>query len=464
MPQDEYVNRLYGRQQETNTNTNGHVNGSQQARAKRNGSLPEDYPAVYDQAKKLFWDKNSRGEWMAYGEAQFQRKLSFIGVQKEATKADGMNGMQYAMTEIMEEKSVHFAGELAGYPVGSYDILGNRILITRGPSIPRPQNVPFPTITCLLDSLLGAERRYFDAWIKSALNAMKAGSPFRPGQVLGIAGPAGCGKSLLQDLITEILGGRSGKPYRYLIGATTFNSDLFRAEHLVIEDEPASLDGRSRRHFAGALKGLCANRVQSFHPKGKDSMPLTPFWRVSISVNDDQDHLMVLPPLDESLMDKIILLRASQAVFPYDADDLDGRKAYREQLSAELPGYLFWLRAWKMPAAMRDKRNGCIAYQNPDLKRMLEDLEPEHKLWVLIQALGVIPKGFEGWTGTSGKLELLLREKDRSGDVARTLYYNTACGVLLDRLNKLYPENVIKKSVGHRQHVYQIIVPDDDTF
>ena len=443
---------------------NGHSPRSVRSPVVEHFSLPTDFLVYYDQARKLFWAKNSLDEWMQYAEAQLSRRLRAVGVDKTRFTETGLHLVEAAMDQIMQERSVHYAGEMAGYPVGTYEILGHRVLITRGPRIPKPAKRAFPTIETFLSSLLDAERKYFDAWIKCALLALKAGSPFRPGQVLGIAGPPGCGKSLLQDLITEILGGRSAKPYRYLTGDTSFNSDLFRAEHLCIEDEPASVDARTRRHFAAAIKGLCVNRVQSFHPKGKDSMSMTPFWRLSISVNDDQDHLMVLPPLDDSLLDKIILLRANQATFPFTSEDLAGRKRFRDTLTAELPGYLFWLRAWRMPASLQDQRFGCVAYQNAELKQMLLDLDPEHKLWTLIRALKVIPLGLVGWTGEAGTLDVLLREKDRSGDVARILYYNTACGVYLDRLSRIYPENIKRVKGGAHKNRWQIIVPDEEPF
>jgi hypothetical protein len=37
---------------------------------------------------------------------------------------------------------------------------------------------------------------------------------------------------------------------------------------------------------------------------------LKPFWRLSITLNDEPENLLILPPLDESLGDKIMLLRA----------------------------------------------------------------------------------------------------------------------------------------------------------
>jgi len=53
----------------------------------------------------------------------------------------------------------------------------------------------------------------------------------------------------MQKILTPILGGRAARPYRYMIGTTDFNSDLFLAEHLMIEDEAAATDISSRKHF-----------------------------------------------------------------------------------------------------------------------------------------------------------------------------------------------------------------------
>jgi hypothetical protein len=49
------------------------------------------------------------------------------------------------------------------------------------------------------------------------------------------------------------------------------------------------------------IKEICANTTQSAHPKNRNAVTLTPFWRLSISVNDEPEKLMILPPIDESL-------------------------------------------------------------------------------------------------------------------------------------------------------------------
>jgi hypothetical protein len=75
------------------------------------------------------------------------------------------------------------------------------------------------------------------------------------------------GKSLFQNLLTLILGGRTAKPYQYMMGATSFNADLFEAEHLAMEDEHASTDIRTRRHFGSQLKNVTVNDSQRCHGK-----------------------------------------------------------------------------------------------------------------------------------------------------------------------------------------------------
>ena len=98
-------------------------------------------------------------------------------------------------------------------------------------------------------------------------------------------------------------------PYQYMTGMTPFNGEMFKAEHLVIEDNAASTDIRARRSFGSLLKTITVNDHQPCYAKGKQAVSLTPFCRLSISVNDEPENLMVLPPIDESIEDKLILLR-----------------------------------------------------------------------------------------------------------------------------------------------------------
>ena len=45
-------------------------------------------------------------------------------------------------------------------------------------------------------------------------------------------------------------------------------------------------------------------------------MTLKPFWRMSISCNEEPENLMILTPMDDSLADKMIILKAYRNPMP----------------------------------------------------------------------------------------------------------------------------------------------------
>jgi hypothetical protein len=415
-----------------------------------------DCTVYYDAPKRTFWARNDRGEWTEYPTTHIRLVLLSDGVSNQLKEGDVMSDFEMMLMQIRSCHDVRWAGQLAGFQPGVYDVCKKRILVTTGPTLIQPKKGDWPLLREFMGQLLGINVEVLWGWLKCGLRSMKAGPPFRPGQALAIAGPAGCGKSLMQGLITEIFGGRSAKPYRYLSGETTFNGELVSAEHLAIEDEAASTDLRTRRYFGSQLKNLIANEVVSFHQKGCEAMSVTPFWRVSITLNDEAENLMVLPPLDESLKDKIILLRAWHATMPFDNDDLKGRSEFRAKLSAELPGFLHWLSIWKIPTKMQDKRFGIRAFQDPELLGELENLQPEFRLLELIDTLAIWEPGNSVWRGTATELRRELEDKDKRGEVSRLLSYNTACGVYLGRIAKQMPKRVNKKKDAENRYIWEI--------
>jgi energy-coupling factor transporter ATP-binding protein EcfA2 len=412
--------------------------------------------AYFDSNRGGFWTQNSRDEWVQFTEASLRRVLKYNHFAEVTDKEAQYAIIDKKFIELQHEHDVVYAGSIAGYRAGVHEICGQRILVTSGPKLLQPKDGQWALLKAFLTDLLGDGVRVFYAWLKSALRSFYAGPSFRPGQMLAIAGPAGCGKSLLQNLITEILGGRSAKPYRYLTGETAFNSDLFGCEHLMVEDEAASTDLRVRRHFGSQLKNMIVNEVQSLHRKGRDALSVSPFWRITITLNDEPENLMVLPPLDESLKDKITILRAFVPKFPYAADDMAKRKEFRTRLSAELPAFLRFLQSFRIPEKMVNQRYGVAAFHDPDLLGELEDLSPEMKLLTLIDTLNIYGIDREPWEGTAAELEEKLLEKDRSGRCAKVLSYNTACGAYLARLKHRFPERISEKRTTQQGRIWTI--------
>jgi len=407
---------------------------------------PKPMDVVYDPARKCYWIPNDRGEMIEITETSLARHLNSAGFIND--KDSGQFRLDEELNRIQCQRDVLYAGPLAGHGVGLQEMCGQRILVTRPPRLVQPRAGDCPTIERLLCDLFDdPDHAEFDqviyalGWLKIGYESVLYSQP-RPGQALAIAGPRDCGKSLFQALVTEILGGRSAKPYRYMSGATEFNGDLFGAEHLMIEDEVAFTDIRARRHFGARIKDFTVNTTQSCHGKNRPALSLKPFWRTTITLNDEPENLLILPPIDDSLEDKIILLRAKKATLPSDIGTAEGRLNYWAKLMGELPMFLDLLVNFKIPAELHSGRFGVKHFQHPDLLAALNELSPEVRLLGLIDAMLKETEHVGEWRGTATELERRLSESSVGHESRRLLEWNNAVGTYLGRLARKFPKRV----------------------
>lgn len=284
------------------------------------------------------------------------------------------------------------------------------------------------------------------------------------------AGPGDAGKSRLQhQLITGLLGGqgRSADPGPYLFGRTDFNNELFGAEHLMMEELPSGSKTADRVFFGEMLKQLVVNDTQRLHRKREDAMVVSPFFRVTISINDDPDKMRVLPLLTPDLKDKVMLFHISPAPLPMPTTTLTERAAFRERISLELPAYAHWLlNEFTIPEPLRSQRFGVKEWHHPTLAMELFDDTPAAELLALIDAATFKAVESEGgihstlwdlkshsddeamWEGSALDVEkLLLGEGGWFCSVAREakkLVMHNKIERLLGRLNEDQPVRVAR--------------------
>jgi len=118
---------------------------------------------------------------------------------------------------------------------------------------------------------------------------------------------------------------------------------------------------------------------------------LRPFWRVTISVNDEPENLMILPPLDDSILDKIMLFKVARPnCLPTDA--LSERQRFGSAIDRELPAFIhFLVHEHRIRAALVSGRTGIKSYHNPELTEGVEDLSPEAALISMLEI--ILPEG-----------------------------------------------------------------------
>lgn len=399
--------------------------------------------AYYDSARKEYLIRNAGGRWHSHAPTSFKVHLKARGFSTKAREGESLSDAERAMLYIQNEKDVRYHGPLAGRASGFYNEDGVRFLVTDSPQIVEPVPGECQTILALLAGLVGTDPEHGErqlvtltSWLKVGYEALRAGKR-QPGQAPAFAGPVGCGKSLLQQIITALLGGRSAKAMRYMSGHTPFNSDLFGAEHLILEDEQSSTDIRARMNMAAHIKAVAVNDVHSCHGKGRDAVSLRPFWRASISLNDQEESLLVLPPITADIADKLILLRCQRPKVDFPTGTHDLRNAYWLRLMAELPAFAYFLTQYRIPSELQDQRFGVRYFHHPDLVESLRSLAPEAKLLELIDR-ELWQNREQRWEGTAGELESRLRSEFSTvrREADRLFYWPNACGTYLGRIAK----------------------------
>ena len=181
--------------------------------------------AYYYPAKKCYLIPKEGEGWVEVNAAGLKLALREHGLSKAG---DPISPIDTFTHELHTQYDLDFAGALAGYRLGFYTINGRRILVTSQLQLPAAVKGECPTIKKLLERWFGEEQLpYVLGWLKHAyLNLLPKNKAHQPAQMLALCGEPGAGKNFFQDIVTEILGGRVAKPYRYLCGNTQFNSDL----------------------------------------------------------------------------------------------------------------------------------------------------------------------------------------------------------------------------------------------
>jgi hypothetical protein len=420
--------------------------------------LPALIEAYYDSPRKEYLTRNAGGRWHSLDQAGFRLRLRERGYATAKPQDGLLSPADKEMLRIQNQFDVQYAGPLSGRKAGFYEENGTRILVKDSPKIVEPRACVWNLLERVFRNAISghsepwAEQEWivFHGWLRTARQALRVGR-FQPGQALVLAGEVDSGKSLIQAIITEILGGRSAKAAMFLQGRTDFNSELFGAEHLMLEDEAASTSHQARSALGAAIKAIAVNKVHPCHGKGRDIVNLCPWWRLTISLNSEPERMLIIPRLTPDVSDKIILLRVIRHPMPIPVGTADQKESFWNQLMNELPGYLDWLEnEFEIPADFRSERFGVREFHHPELVEALDELSPANTLLDLIDQAKPWEVDTE-WEGPATELRQILCNNDKTRrDAERILYWTNACGQYLGELEKTHKDRLKSRRVNGR--------------
>jgi hypothetical protein len=228
-------------------------------------------------------------------------------------------------------------------------------------------------------------------------------------------------------------------------GATEFNSELFGAEHLQIEDPPVNRIS-DRLDFSARIKQLTVNEIQPCHGKNRDIVTIQPHWRVTGSINDEPYNVRAVPPIDDSTSDKIDIFKCAPNSIPCTSNLIHEREKFRLAVLAELPAFTHFLtHTWTIPDALKSGRFGVTHYHHADLLAEINSNSPEFDLLTTIDAIKMFEKGKGCWVGTVKQLATLLLNCYDDNEARRLGQSERSLALKLASLARKYPQRVHPK-------------------
>jgi hypothetical protein len=406
-----------------------------------------------------WYGPNRDGGFSSYKDSQASSFLGQFGFNRTIKNDMGNTPAEVAMLWLMQNRAVNYAGPLAGYPVGPHTMGNQRVLVTEALKLLTPKAGKWPTVQTLVESLLADDdhdqTNFFYIWLAASLRHLywrmktPGAMPFSHCPALALFGEFQSGKSALIDLVLcPIFGGRKADPLQFLKEGK-FNKDLFPAALLVMDDKGASANLEERRQRGDSLKSLIWSEFQRMEGKGVDAIMVSPFWRLVIAGNFEDSSLNICPALNDSMKDKILMLK-TQVADGLPATEKE-KAEWVQKLRGELPAFVEFLLKFKVPKGLkRDNRSRVVNFWHPAIAGALLEKQPECKALEVIDLLDLAP-----WEGTATEFYNEVCAKDGGGHYERLFLNIDKCGRMLTELSKTMPGRVVKTTKDGYSH-YEI--------
>jgi hypothetical protein len=426
------------------------------------GNVPSNIEVFFDERGGAYCYKVG-GRYLTLSQTDLELHLRHDhGLSDEILAANGLSQMEWVRHNAQVNKCVSYAAPLAGHKVGNFMQGGERVLVTtqaQGVWDDLPKKARPEWFLRFVEELLPDGQAYFFLqWLARAVRELRRESR-GPGQMVIFVGVARCGKSLMQDIITEVLGGRACNPFRYLTAGTQFNYDLAKAEHWKIADPKSTTDMKARREFGDMIKNSL-ERTLSIHAKGKDATLILPVMiRITLSINPEQDNIARIPPFDPSIAEKCFLFNCARVAEAYEQfrvvkgtrsllvetraeGELDSAALWQRVMS-EIPAIRSFLMEMPLPKPdERDDRFGIKAWHHPKLLEELSSLNPWDRLLEIASEVLFAADHVGSWKGKASDLEKAIENSDYKFAAAKLFTHSGACGAHLSRLKDSRPERV----------------------
>jgi hypothetical protein len=223
----------------------------------------------------------------------------------------------------------------------------------------------FPIIADWLETIFGEEQLQYEiGWLHYAYRGAVDGKPEK-GHAHFLVGEPNCGKTLYNTTVLAGLFGGHIKASEYLVGKNdNFNEHLFTKFLWTVDDEAPNSSRAMHTSFTAKIKEHVANNEFLMH--GKFKTPGRAKWsgRLSITLNDDPTSLRILPDLDMSVKDKVMIFRMK----PFGKFT----RCFKGKIEKELKYFAKYVYDYEIPDEMLDVRFGVQAYIESSISQIAQ--------------------------------------------------------------------------------------------
>lgn len=421
----------------------------------RDKQLAEAVSETWFDGKK-YWVKDGRGVWSPIIKEDFILRLRLAGFSHNARKkGDPASEIDEVLGYVQDHRRIHGAAPFLFNFEETVQVGAKRYINTHAHLRPLQPNgsgdeAKWPHLFDWFNGWMDDPKScaYVMAWLQRFYSSSLKGQP-KAGHSLIVAGDADKGKSLFSTFLLPTIFNGGADAGRFLMGHEAFNKELSESPVWYVDDNTSGATSAEHRRFSEMLKKLSATPKVTVRAMYSEPVDIERRGRIVLTTNTDADSLAILPNLDGTILDKLMVVKMSETHVPW--FNRMPSSQIEEVIRKELPHFLTWLLDyWRPPpevTAGASGRYGINTYHHPGIISLAKDLSADQRDLEMLHFWWDLRADKKPWTGNLSSLLGTLGTYDELQVFTRNLN-KVAFGRTMSKLASQNPKNIEKQVDG----------------